>query len=198
MARRSDHTRDEIKVMSIQAGRDIIRADGFSSFSARKIAKKIGYSVGTLYNVFKSHEDLVFHISAATLDEMYEFITKRAKKTHHGVESLIELAECYIEFANNNYNNWSALFEFNLPQNIALPEWYTDKIKKLFILADTPLKSLIGNNTKLVKRAGKVLWAAIHGICQLGITGKLDIVGADSIKVLTNSLIKNYIQGIKL
>ena len=53
MARRNDNSRDELKEMSIAAGQEIILAEGFASFSARKVAKNIGYTIGTIYNIFE-------------------------------------------------------------------------------------------------------------------------------------------------
>ena len=51
MARRNDHTRDELKEMAISAGQSIIIHEGFNKFSARKVARNIGYTVGTIYNI---------------------------------------------------------------------------------------------------------------------------------------------------
>jgi hypothetical protein len=44
MARRSDHSKDELKEMAITAGYNIIRSQSFSKFSARKVASEIGYT----------------------------------------------------------------------------------------------------------------------------------------------------------
>ena len=52
MARRSDHTREEIREMALVATEQIVSVAGFSALSARKIAKKIGYTVGSLYLLF--------------------------------------------------------------------------------------------------------------------------------------------------
>jgi len=50
MGRRNDHTRKDIKEMAISASLELIEERGFSGLSTRKVASKIGYSVGTLYN----------------------------------------------------------------------------------------------------------------------------------------------------
>jgi len=197
MARRSDHTREEIKEMAIQAGQAIIADEGFSGFSARKVAREIGYTVGTLYNVFESHGDLVLHINAKTLESMHEFMAKHTKQSDCTKTAIKALAASYIQFAQQHHNRWSALFEFTLPQDASLPKWYADKIKVLFTLIEAPLKPLLKGNRKRIKRAAKVLWASIHGICQLGLTGTLDTIGAESIQVLTDSLIDHYMRGLR-
>ncbi|MBU6140804.1 MAG: TetR/AcrR family transcriptional regulator [Proteobacteria bacterium] len=72
--RRNDHTKDEIKEMIIRAGSDLIDKSPFSGFGTRQIVKEIGYTVITLYNVFDSYDDIVFHINATTLDDMKGFM----------------------------------------------------------------------------------------------------------------------------
>lgn len=197
MARRNDHTREELKRMATTAGHKIIAKEGFSKFSARKVSKEIGYTIGTLYNIFESHNELILYINATTLDTMRTFIIKRFDKSLCSANALKNLCASYVQFSQENYNTWSALFQFNLPQGAKLPEWYASKIAALFALVEVPLFPLSNNDHARTKRAAKVLWASIHGICQLGLTGKLHIVEHESIKTLTDFLIDNFIQGIK-
>ena len=68
MGRRSDHSRDEIRNMAIDASAKIVETEGFKSLTARKVASKIGYTVGTLYHVFRNFDDLVIHMNARTID----------------------------------------------------------------------------------------------------------------------------------
>lgn len=136
MARRNDHTREVIMEMAIKAGKKIIDKEGVAGFSARGVAKAIGYTVGTLYNVFTTHENLILHINAATLSVMKEFMTSRVsnKKVEGDIDYIKALAKFYIDFAYEHYNSWSALFEFSLPQDTLLPGWYTKKVYALFVL----------------------------------------------------------------
>ncbi len=77
MARRSDHTREELTELAIDAATALIEAEGFANFSARQVAAKIGYTVGTLYNVFGSYDRLLFHVHERPLDHWYEFMQAR-------------------------------------------------------------------------------------------------------------------------
>jgi hypothetical protein len=43
--------------------------------------------------------------------------------------------------------------------------------------------------------AARALWGGVHGICVLALTGKLDVVGVQSVVGLAESLIKNYLAG---
>ena len=53
MARRSDHSREELREMAITAAEQIVVEQGYEGLSARKVAAAIGYTVGTLYLVFR-------------------------------------------------------------------------------------------------------------------------------------------------
>jgi AcrR family transcriptional regulator len=195
MARRNDHSKDEIREMVVSSGLDLIKKSGFSSFSTRQIAKEIGYTVGTLYNVFDSYDDIILHINAATLDEMEKFIEMKINPKLKGVKAVKQLAKLYIEFAHNNRSSWSALFEKAVPLEAELPDWYNQKIAKLFSIVESILLEFISKKSDAKKHA-KVIWASIHGICILGLTQKLNVVGSDSTEVLVDCMIENYLRGI--
>ena len=54
MARRSDHSRDEIREMALNAAKTIVEREGAAALSTRKIANEIGYTAGSLYLVSRT------------------------------------------------------------------------------------------------------------------------------------------------
>ena len=50
MGRRSDHSRTELEELIVAAGHRLMEETGFAGFSAREVARRIGYSIGTIYN----------------------------------------------------------------------------------------------------------------------------------------------------
>src|SRR5215510_520626 len=136
MARRSDHTREELTELAIDAAVALIEEEGFANFSARQVAAKIGYTVGTIYNVFGTYDELLFHVHARTLDHWYEFLQVRLKRGK--AEPLRVLARGYVEYAKAHYNRWIALFEPPRDKTFPVPVWYQERIKRLFaMLEDT-------------------------------------------------------------
>lgn len=196
MARRNDHTKEELRQMAIEAGHKLISDSGFSSFSTRQMAKEIGYTVGTLYNVFESYDDIVLHINAVTLDEMRKFIESNMNPKLKNEKAVKQLAKLYIDFAHKNHNSWSALFEYNIPAELELPKWYDEKIQKLFGIVENILLRFISKKSEALMNA-KVIWASIHGICILSLTKKLSVTGIESVEILTNSLVENYLRGLE-
>src|SRR5688572_8822706 len=66
MARRSDHTRDELEALILAEAHKLLAVTGLQRFSAREVAKRIGYSVGTLYNVFGSLDRMLLAVNSRT------------------------------------------------------------------------------------------------------------------------------------
>jgi AcrR family transcriptional regulator len=194
MARRSDHSKEELKELAIQCGLELIRAEGFSHFSARKVAGKMGYTVGTLYHLFGTYDDFVLHLNARTLDAWFE-ATCAHMKAHTKDDPIRTLAQFYIHYSQAHTHEWVALFEYHLHEGKPVPDWYAPKMTRFFTLVEELLQPLVQNHDE-AKRAARVLWAGIHGISILSLSGKLDIVGADTAEVLAHSFVEHYMTGL--
>ena len=202
MARRSDHSKDELKELILTSAREIVKKEGYRELSARKVASKIGYTVGTLYNFFNNLDDLILHINARTLDMLYEKLESEisgCRNTKNIEDAVYKIGNSYIDFSYKYFHLWSMLFEHHFPRahGHKLPKWFQNKIDKLFLLVEEAFLPTLKNNRKAASRTAKVFWASLHGICILSMTGKLDTIGAESAHTLVDSLIKIFISGIK-
>ncbi|GJL86182.1 MAG: TetR family transcriptional regulator [Micavibrio sp.] len=201
MARRSDHSRDELKEMILKASWDIVEKDGFIGLTARRIAKDIGYAPGTIYNIFKSMDDLCVEINGMTLDKLHDVLSKSdcysPKKSP--VQNMKRMAQLYREFAREYRAHWLMLFTHALPEGQKAPAWYQEKIARLFESLEGLLEPFY-TARQLPKRkmAARALWAAVHGICLLEETGKIPAIDdQESPPDMTGYLIENFIAGIK-
>ncbi|MGB2336434.1 MAG: TetR/AcrR family transcriptional regulator, partial [Alcanivorax sp.] len=70
MARRNQHSREELQALAIDAVRELVVEQGLGKLSVRKVAEKIRYTPGMLYHVFANLDDLILHANAATLDTL--------------------------------------------------------------------------------------------------------------------------------
>ncbi len=83
MARRSDHSREEIKELALNATEEIVAEAGFQALSARKVASAIGYTVGTIYLVFKNLDDLIMQVNARTLETLFKEVSAHQNQKNH-------------------------------------------------------------------------------------------------------------------
>lgn len=196
MGRRSDHTRDELKQMALEVAESLIEEEGVAGLSARKITTKMGYTVGTLYNLYHNLDDLILHLNARTLEALYQQLQATLSHNTKAEEKPLRLAEAYIAFSREHFALWSLLLEHRLPESQAMPEWYQERINTMFALIEGVLLPLVSHHKEKAQKAGKVLWAGLHGICALSLRGKLDTAGAGSAKDLAKQLITCYLAGI--
>ena len=196
MARRSDHSRDEIKGMALEAAEAIVAAEGHGGLSARKVASAIGYTVGTLYLVFENLGDLVLQVNGRTLDRLNQRMLQVVRDTEDPGRRLVELGHAYIRFADENRYLWQMVFESRFPGNQGMPAWFGEKVNRMFSLVEASLAPLAQQRSKQeVAQAARALWGGVHGICTLAITDKLDVAGVESAHELAESLISNYLKG---
>ncbi len=196
MARRSDHSRDEIREMALSAAEAIIDDHGYASFSARKVASAIGYTVGTLYLVFHNLDDLMLQLNGRTLDALYARLTEAVGRCEDGAAGVLALGHGYLEFATRHPQRWGAVFEHNLPAGDQIPEWFLAKVARSFGLVEGELRRLAPDRSQTeIAKAARALWSGVHGVCILGLTERLGIFGAGSLDELVESLIVNYLNG---
>jgi len=196
MARRSEHSREELKDMIIEAATRIVNSEGFARLSARKIAGDIGYTVGTLYMVFENLDELVLHINANTLDDLQESLTHSVANCHQPRQCLLAMAKAYLYFSQKNPSLWSMIFEHRLPEGYSMPSWYQEKINAIFALVESNVDSLSSRSSTRTQVA-QVLWAGVHGITILAHTGKLDSAHATDPEKLIELQIKTLTNGLQ-
>lgn len=198
MPRRSAHSREELRALVVQAARTIVVEEGLSGLTARKVARAVGYAVGSLYLVFENQDDIILHLNAHTLDDLYAFVCTEAAPQEEAAARILALGHAYLHFAQQHSRLWQAVFEYRHPADPMLPEWYQSKIVRLFKLIEEPLGRLMSvSDPHRIAQAARALWGGVHGICLLAFSGKLDVVGADSVQELLNMLIHNYLAGLQ-
>ncbi len=192
MARRSEHSKEEIKSMVLGAAKGLIEEEGLAGLSARKLANQIGYTVGSLYMVFENLDDLILHANAVTLDELYQQLQVTVVEGDNPQATLQILAQTYIEYAMANPNRWNAVFEHHLPEGQQAPEWFQQRVDQIFALVEQQTSRLNVDRKKAVMSA-RALWSGVHGICVLYMTNKLHLPDEIQVQSLVEDLVSNYL-----
>ena len=194
MAKRSEHSLEELKALVLEASERIVIEEGFEALKVRRIATEIGYTVGSIYMAFKSMADLIMHINAKTLDA----IAAELKQVQdcNDEPSIETLAIAYLGYANQNFNRWRNVFENSFSAETKPPDWYQEKFDNVFALVDTQLakfKPELAEGHR--KRAARVLWCSVHGICVLSLKDELDKTDLNDVEETIVLLVRSFMQG---
>ncbi len=181
--------------MALEAARQIAEKEGLRGLKARRIAREIGYTIGTLYNLFEDLDDLIVHLNGRTLDDLYQAFV-RVKLDGEPDAATRALAACYIQFTRNHPKLWDILFEHHLPDGRELPEWHGEKIRQLLGLVERALAPLFPAGQEVERHhCAIVLWSRLHGICSLESKDKL--IKTESVEAMSDTLISNYLVGLR-
>ena len=178
MGRRSDHSREELEALILAAGAGLLAELGFARFSARAVAKRVGYSVGTVYNVFGSYDALVLAINTRTFGLWADHLN--AALAAAGNDRIRALVEGYFGFARANPNLWMAIYDHRLPAGMAMPEADAKARAVLTGIVTAEVAAALGREPgKAVAALARSLVATVHGHCAFALTGAFALMGEE-------------------
>jgi len=189
MARRKDHTREELIQLAINCGREIITAEGPAALTARNVAKHMGYTPGTLYNLFDNIEGLIIAINCETLHDFAETLQQIIRDNSKPKKCLRKISEAYLDLQQSRPHLWTLLFATPLR---AESEAYHEAIHAVFDPVVQTMQSISGS-PKAARQDAKILWATLHGICLLKQSNKLDVTQADDPKTLVKQFLSQFL-----
>lgn len=178
MARRSDHTRDELKLLILDAAHAHMAEVGFARFSIREIASVIGYSGGTIHNVFGSADALIAAVNTRTFSLWADHVERALREST--VDPVETLVDAYFDFARANPRPWSAIYEHK-PQDgrVIDDEQQRDRSRLTGIVAGVVRRVLPEERRGDAERLTRSLIATVHGHCSLELGGSYALMGSE-------------------
>lgn len=176
MGRRSDHSRPELERLILEEGHRHMAEAGFAHFSAREVAKRVGYSIGTLYNVFGSHDRLILAINTLTFRQWAEHLSDRLEAARG--DRIRSLVEGYFSFARDNPNLWMAIYDHRLPPGTVMPEEFEAQRAGLTEIVVREVAAALPEAARgQAPRLARSLIATVHGHCTFDLNGSFALMG---------------------
>ncbi|UVO51150.1 TetR/AcrR family transcriptional regulator [Sphingomonas sp. SUN019] len=194
MGRRSDHSREELEALILATGAALMAEVGLARFSAREVAKRIGYSIGTIHNVFGSYDRLVMAINTQTFGLWAEHLRLHFEQASD--DRIAVLVEGYFSFARANVHRWSAIYGHHLPDEMALPE--ADRAARgvlTEIVVQEVARALGRVPDEAVAALSRSLIATVHGHCAFAISGAWALMGEAAPEVAALKRVREALAG---
>ncbi|MDD9174759.1 MULTISPECIES: TetR/AcrR family transcriptional regulator [Aliivibrio] len=193
MARRNDHTHQEIRDMALDNVKVFLNEHSHHELSLRKLAKSIGYVPSTLVNIFGSYNLLLLRSIAQTLDELMQQVNQGLDNSTTPEEALKAIAYCYYDFAQRHPNRWKLVFQHNM-NGEALPDWQENRISQMMGVLEEIIKTINSHKSDSdVEKSSRVIWASVHGITLLSLDDLLFSSTPIDGHLLIDNLLLNYI-----
>jgi len=198
MARRADHTKEELAALIVKTATAIIVADGVEKLSARGLSKAIGYAPGTLYHHFDDLDAIVTAVNVGTLNGLAQSFLE-AKHGEVDGETLHRYADVFLSYVRNHKNLWNALFEFKRAPDAAVPEWYVGKIDSLIMVL---MACFVAERPDLseerAQEASRLLFASVHSVSSLENSGRLQLIMNQNIDKIAHDLVSIHLEAYKI
>ena len=176
MGRRSDHSRTELEELIVAEGHRLMAETGFSGFSAREVARRVGYSIGTIYNVFDSLDHLLIAINGRTFELWTAYLEQRI--ADGGDDRIQSLVEAYFGFARDHPRLWMAIYDHRLPLGMLMSDVDMGKRRALTqIVFNEIARQLPGLPDNEVEHLARSLIATVHGHCTYELNGSFALMG---------------------
>jgi len=196
MSRRARHNSNDLRELFIDSTTGLISEHGLSAISARTIARKIGYTAGSLYNVFQDLDDLLLLTEGRQLERMHAKLSRELQRLSEN-DRVRECAKLYLRFCLENNRLWNLVVVHQTGPAKELPPWYADKLDALVSLFDDSLRSLVEDASERRHQA-RALWASVHGIASLMISGKAPNLTAEDAAATLDTLVSAFLAGLNL
>lgn len=175
MGRRSDHSPDELRALLLSEGHGLMAEVGFARFSGREVARRAGYAVGTIYNVFGSLDGLVAAINTRTFELWAGWLD--AALAEGGEDRIASLVRGYFDFALTHPLLWSAIYEHRLPEGQRLSDDDLAKRAALTGIVEAEVARILPADTPVdVARFARSLIAGVHGHCSYVVSGSFALL----------------------
>ena len=198
MGRRSDHTREELAALVVGAASAIAAREGLRGIAMRRIAERIGYAPGSIYNAVGDLDDVVLRVNAATLLALAAQLEAELVKAGDVVpaERALVLAEAYLDYVSQHHLLWGVLLEHRLPPGRSLPGWFIASRDRPVQIVLQALGPLFPGSTADRRRAVLTLWAALQGVVSMVIGRTLSsLADRTEPRRLVRLLVGRYVTG---
>lgn len=193
MARRADHSKEELAKLVIEAAEKLISEQGIDDFSARALSREIGYTAGTLYHHFRDLDDIVTQVNARTLAGLAAAF-RGAVHADDPKKMLHNYADAFLDFIRERRNLWNALFEFRRQPDVPVPAWYVEAIASLIrIIARCFHEIRPDLDDKTAAQSGQLVFASIHSVSSLESSGRLALIMDRDISKVVHELVDTHI-----
>jgi AcrR family transcriptional regulator len=189
--------RDEMRAKMLAIAKRVVAEEGLPALQARRVADEAGCAVGTIYNVFKSLDNLVIEANSATLSDLGQSLITVAQRGAGttAAERLLALGLAYLDFAVAQNTSWRAVFDHHMAPGVPVPEWYRDKQAQLFALVEQVLGEMIADPASR-SRAARALFSAVHGVVMLSLAGTLGPADREEAEAQVRFIVKAVADGV--
>ncbi|HVS96982.1 MAG TPA: TetR/AcrR family transcriptional regulator [Puia sp.] len=168
---RKQRQKEEVRTSILDAAWDMVLAEGWQSFSIRKIADAIEYSVPVIYSHFENKDAILLEFNRKGFQLLAETLAKAKAGQPDPANQIRAMGRAYWDFAFHNKAYYQLMFGLGIPTCET-----ASKIPALAVFAEVVIGSI-----KAMVAPGKQpafdpwlkyqsFWSMLHGLVSIHMT----------------------------
>jgi AcrR family transcriptional regulator len=170
VAHRRTRDRDSVRLVLIDAAREVLAQEGYDGLTIRRVAERAEYSLGTVYGYFADKDDLLYSLVHEDFTRLTERL-RAIRETHEGAAAVREMLLSYAQMGLEQPESYQVMFMFRpkLARRNASDDSgeHAYTIFRGCVIAAMERGEFRSMNPDVV---AQILWAAIHGLVSLRLT----------------------------
>ena len=166
---------------------------GPEGFHMRELASQLGVSAMMPYRYFKDRDEILSVVRARAFRRFADQLEKAHATDGPLVVKSAAVGRAYVQFALEEQTNYKLMFDFSQPPGRTVPE---------LEIQERRARALMSAHVHMLVEAGtlrgdpdliaRILWAALHGVIVLHLSGRLggdmfDKVLSETMRVVSNA-----------
>lgn len=186
---RKERERVEVKDLILNAAREIFLSEGYENTSIRKIASRIEYSPGIIYNYFKDKNELLLALHDKAFECKIEALFLSVRDIPDPLARLQATGRSYLQYGIDNPQDYELMFILSCTMEALA-------VKEEFWQDGAMAIGMLKANIKECMDAGYfrkdldpdeislLLWSQVHGLVSLYNKERLNIYAVEDRKAL--------------
>ena len=195
MARRSDHTKEELMDLVIDAAAALIEQHKTVKVTARQIAAAVGYTPGTLYTHFENLDDIFLHVNARSLADLRNMLSNVIAGESSPEAAIRAMGLAYLDYARAQPHRFQLMFTPRLPEGATPPRFLQIEIEQLFELLAAQLERIAQAGPETLEVGVRVLWSGVHGVASLALSDQLFASRSSIEREMVDMLVTQFVAG---
>jgi len=171
---RRQQQKEGLRRAILDAAGGLFLQHGYEGFSLRQVAERIGYSATTIYRYFENKDDLLFAILYDGFLEFGRQLNAAAQSTRDPLKRIEALGRAYVEFGLRNPVHYQLMFMQRSDFLFKRRKGQDQPMIDSFHILQEAVKGAMDAGAMErgdVDTYSHAIWAAVHGLTSLAITG---------------------------
>lgn len=183
--------REEAARKLLEAAVTCVEEGGIDALHARELARRSGYSVGSVYKYYADLDTLIAAVNTVTLGQIGQAVQQAIADKADPLDRLKALAHAYMHFAGENQNLWEALFGHRLPEGRETPDEHRVANVALLSLIGQSLVEINPNLTdETLEARTRTCFAAVHGVVTIAMERRFAGLSGDTLSTEMDFLVE--------